>query len=796
MQGRYGRFSDDGREYIITTPKTPRPWVNFLTNGDYCSICSHVAGGFSFYRDHRFHGVLRRGMTTSLDDLPGRFIYVKDEDAGEVWNANVHPIGKYDSFEARHGVAYTTIASSYRKIASSLRFFVPMGIDAELWTIELANTDTKPRRLSVYSLADFTLGNVSLCELDNNFHGLFYESEMTDRAIIARHKFWIEEYGWSENNRVWPYQAFVTSTRRPDRMVTDRNAFFGAFREYHNPAGIEPELLPEGALAGKCLVGVCQWRAVLQPGERWTTHVAVGVTHNSDHPEDCAVIETLQKPEIYEKAWADTRRHWDELFSGVEVETPDRGINIMMNTWNKFQLMVNFHFGRAPSYYHKGQYPAMRDCCQDAFGVIALKPELAKQNLRRIGRFFFKDGQACAGCNRIGLPEGPSVKVDLPLWFVMAVADYLRETGDIAFLDERFPLMDGGSSTVYEKMIAGIERMLEQRGAHGLPLMGKGDWNDAANAVGAGGKGESVWLGQFLCLAISEIGQIMRLKGDDARLARYRQRADELRTIINDSCWDGEWFVRAFRDDGRPLGVKGEKEGFIWINSQTWAVIAGIAATSPGEKSHSDRLNTCMDSVEKHMGTAYGLMNLAPAYSAFDPTVGLITGFRAGWKENGAVFSHASAFNVVARAMLGRGRDAVDLYKRILPVGKDPDVYLIEPYIFTQFCAGPAAGSEHGQGAYHWLTGTAAWMFRAMTDYIIGVHPEMNGLRIRPAVDPGWKRFTLKRVFRGSRYEFEFRNPDGVETGIKRITLDGQPVEGDLLPLPTKPAHRVVVEMG
>jgi cellobiose phosphorylase len=429
----------------------------------------------------------------------------------------------------------------------------------------------------------------------------------------------------------------------------------------------------------------------------------------------------------------------------------------------------------------------MRDCCQDAFGVIPLSPELARKNLCRIGSFFFNDGQAAGGCNRIGLKEGPSAKVDLPLWFVIAVADYLRETGDTAFLDERLPLIDGGDSTVYDKMIIGIERMLRQRGPHGLPLIGKGDWNDAANALGVLGKGESVWLAEFLCYVIAEIAPLMIIKNDQARLASYKERADELKEIINSQCWDGEWFVRAFRDDGRPLGVKGEKEGFIWINSQTWAVIAGIA--EPG------RLHACLDSVEKYMGTPYGLTNLAPAYSKYDPTIGLITGFRPGWKENGAVFSHASSFNVVARAVIGRGRDAVDLFRRILPSSK-PAHYLVEPYVYSQFCAGPDAGQSYGEGAYHWLTGTAAWMFRAMTDYIIGVRPELNGLRIQPAVDPEWKRFAMKRVFRGASYQIEFENPDGVETGVRQIYLDGAQIEGTLLPLPMLKEHKVRVVMG
>lgn len=788
MASEFGHFSQDASEYIITTPHTPRPWIQFLTNGDYASLCSHVGGGFSFYKDHRMHGVLQRGLHNSTEDLPGRLIYIKDEDTGEVWNANVHPIGTFDAFEARHGLGYTQIASRYRSIEASLRFFVPRGVDAELWRVELKNRSKRPRRLSVYSCAMFSLGNVSLYEGDTNFHSLFHKLEVGPQHLLATHDFWFTEYGWSEHGRTWPYQVFLTTTVAPDRIQTDRNLFLGAFRGFQNPAGVESEFLPAGSKDGKHLAGVCQWRITLEPGATWRTDIAVGIQPRNDANPDRTTLTRLQDPAVHETLWDETQRWWRELFAPVQVQTPDENINRMMNVWNKYQLMVNFFFGRGPSYYHKGQYPAMRDSCQDAFGVIPLNPALAKVNLQRIAHFFFADGQACGGCNRIDIPEGPSVKVDLPLWFVLAVADYIRETGDWAFLDESFPLMDGGASTVYQKMVQGVERMLEQRGAHGLPLMGKGDWNDAANMVGAQGRGESVWLGQFLILAIREIAPFLQRRGDTAALARYQARAAELKRIINEQCWDGEWFVRAFRDDGRPLGVKGEKEGFIWINSQTWAVIAEIA--------DRDRLNQCMDSVEKHMGTPYGLTNLAPAYSAFDSSVGIISAFRAGWKENAAVFSHASSFNVVARALLGRGRDAVDLYKRILPASKDAAHYKIEPYIFAQFCAGPACGEEMGEGAYHWLTGTAAWMFRAMTDYILGVRPQFDGLLIAPAVDPTWKEFSLKREFRGAAYEFRFRNPDGVETGVKQLQLDGQPVAGNRLPLPTAKRHVVDVLMG
>jgi len=583
-------------------------------------------------------------------------------------------------------------------------------------------------------------------------------------------------------------RVIATSTCPPQRMLMDRAAFFGAFRGHHNPAALDEEWLPRGAPTPRDLVAVNQWRIRLAPGESWQTHMALAVQSNTDSTAHAAQIKSLRRPATYERAWKNTRVFWQELFDNVQIETPEPDINVMMNHWNKIQLITNFYFGRAPSYYHKSQMPAMRDCCQDAFGVVPLRPELAGANLRRIARFFFADGQACAGCNRIDLHEKAAIKVDLPLWFVLAIADYLRETGDIGILDERFPLMDGGESSVYEKMLAGIDRMIGLRGPHGLPLIGGGDWNDPANRIGAGGKGESVWLAEFVYLVIAEIDPIMRAKKDLDKLAVYRRRAEELRKIVNEQCWDGQWFVRAFRDDGQPVGVRGQKEGLIWINSQTWAVIANISDQS--------RLNACTDAVERHLGTPYGLTNLGPAYTRYDRSIGRITCFRAGWKENGAVFSHASSFNVVARAMLGRGRDALDLYRRILPMTKDSTRYFMEPYVYAQFCAGPAAGHEMGQGAYHWLTGTAAWMFRAMTDYIIGVRAEWNGLRVRPVVDPAWKHFKLRRQFRGSRYEFEFLNPRGVETGVRQIILDGEPLEGDLIPLPTQPAHRVTVKMG
>jgi len=785
-KNKYGKFSDDGSEYIITRPDTPRPWINYLTNGDYCALISHTGGGLTFYKDQWRHSVLRRGFFQYLEDMPARLFYIKDEESGEIWAANVHPFRTFDAFESRHGIGYTIINSRYKGIAAKLTYFVPHDTDAEIWRCELTNTGRKARKLSVYSYAELTLGHLGFDEGENQFAALFNDVRHGDREML----FWKRRWFLNGNgdDQEWIYRVFSATTVKPASMLSDRDEFIGAYGTYADAAALVPAAMPNANGAGKNLASVYQWRVTLKPAKPFKTSMTIGLQKNEESAANRAMIDRFKSEAACDAAYAGTRAYWKDLLSPVSAVTPDRNVNYLMNNWTKFQLLVNFWFGRGPSYYHRGQTPAMRDSSQDAYGVCLLNPKLAREGILRIGQFFYKDGRAAQYCNRVGVKSGPTPNSDLPLWYIMPVAMYIRETGDWSILDEKIPLYDEGSSTVYEKIIQGIERMFEKKGAHGLPLMKGGDWNDAANMVGAQGRGESVWLAQFLYYIIHEVAPLMEHKKDDTRLEAYRRRADELKKAVNEHCWNGEWFVRAFKDDGTPLGAKGQKEGFIWINSQTWAAISGISTP--------ERMNKAMDSVEKYMGTPYGLTNLAPAYTKSDDTIGIITGFRPGWKENAAVFSHASSFNVVARAMLGRGKDAVDLFNRILPTSKDSDTYLLEPYAFTQFCAGPASGKEFGRASFHWLSGTSAWMFRAFYDYIIGVRAEYDGLRIAPAVDPSWKEFSITRPFRDAIYEIEFANPQGRETGVKEVWLDGRRIEGTLLPLPTAKKHNVKVVMG
>lgn len=788
MNPTFGTFSDDGSEFVINRPDTPRPWVNFLTNGRYGALCSHRGGGFSFHLDHRYHSILRRGPQITYEDLPGRLVYVEDLASGECWTLNVSPYEKSRNFRAVHGAGFTKIENHWDDVAGSIRFFVPWEIDAEIWQVRIANSSERPRRLRVTALAEFVLGNVSLEDHEAAFMALFNDSSVEDGCLEFVKNWWHPHFGWSEENGTWKHRAVFASTVPYDSACTDREAFFGAFRNYTNPAGLEASTLPSGSLVGQPLVGAMQWNVSLEPGAEWATDLSITLIPREKRARDHDVVRRLRTAGEADVLFEQSREAWKQLFRRVEVQTPDPMINRMANHWLKLQTFVTFSHGRGPSYYHKGQYRGMRDACQDTFGFNILSPELSRENILRIGSFFFQDGRSSGGCNLIGLPEGPADKADLPLWIILTVADYVRETGDESILEEKLHLIDGGASTLLEKMRAGIDRMIGQTGPHGLPLIGKGDWNDAANAIGAGGRGESVWLAQFLIFVIGELSPLLEKHGLTAAADTFRRRAADLRRIINETCWDGEWFTRAFKDDGSPVGVRGQEEGFLWINSQTWAVLSNCAPR--------ERLEMCMDAVEKHLGTAYGLMNLAPAYTRIDESIGIITRFRPGWKENAGVFSHASAFNIVARARLGRGADAVDLFRRLLPASKEPAHYKMEPYIFSQFVAGPADPESHGQGAFHWLTGTSAWMLRALTDHILGVRAEAGGLRIDPAVPPDWTEFSMRREYRGATFEIVFHNPTGAQTGIRNLKLNGCDVEGTLIPVQASgTSHRVEVTM-
>ncbi len=764
----YGHFSEDGDEFIITTPETPRPWINYLSNGEYCGLVSNTGGGFSFYRDHRFHGVLRREFRQFSDDLPARLWYIQDE-RGEYWTAN--GLIDYDRYEARHGPGYTNIRVANNNISTRIEWFASPEIDGEFATFTIRNDSDKPQAFKVFSYLEFILGNFMQDAHERTFANLFLRAEPTTRGLALYNNRWSLDGAFAANDQ-WPLKAYVVSDTAPEGWTGNRDDFVGYKNSLLTPKllKINGSLPPlEDTQTGIDPASIFQWNVTLEPGGEQSIALLCGVTGRDE------AIPSITKQHVTEQraACAD---YWSRLMDTVKVETPDRELNFMVNYWNKLQMMVNNWFGRGPSYYHKDQYPAMRDCCQDSYGVLPVIPEQTRAKLVRVFGFMFTDGRIGKGCNRVVYSEQPTDKADLALWMVLALKSYLVETGDETILDEVIPFLDGGESSLYDHLIRGLSRVADDTGPHGLPLIRNGDWNDALDMIGDKGVGESIWQAQFLCYCLREAETILARKNDAARIDAFNRIADQMERNLLDTQWDekGGYFIRAFTDEGKRFGCSDNEEGYIYLNPQTWGVIAGVGTAEQQRKA--------LEAVDRHLETDFGLMNLYPAYSRPDPGIGIISRFIPGHKENGAVFSHATAFHLIARAKLGDAEGLYRIYRKSLPCCRDQDVYKVEPYVHSQFAASPASPHQ-GEGAYHWLTGTAAWMFRAVVDFMLGVQPTEQGLQIKPCLPASFTAYTVTRTFRDTVYRIEARNPEGLATGTVQLVVDGEPIEGDTVPI-------------
>ncbi|HEY5586391.1 MAG TPA: hypothetical protein VIK78_18105 [Ruminiclostridium sp.] len=787
MLEKYGYFSEEGNEFIVTRFDTPLPWTNYLTNGDYAAVVSSTGGGFSFYKSHHANMVLRREQRNLINDRPGRYVYVRDNDTGKYFTVNVMPVKReHDSFKAIHGFGYTRIESMTDGIFGSLLFFVPPGFDGEIARLKLSNTGTQNRNLSVFFYEELQLGNFYFNEHERSIASMFQQVEYQDEAIIAGYKLWStsREPGDSfKSPNEWPYKVFVKPTKKPVGWETSQERFIGIHRDVNDPIAVTEGKLSNLDNMGRFAVASFQWDVKLEAGGLFEVDVATGIskTHNL---HDCMrkVEDSTKISELYE----DTIEFWNNYTKGISIKTPDQELNRNFNYWNKYQLFVNFSFGRAPSYYHLEQSMGMRDSFQDAFGMIPIDPQKAKQQILRVAGFIFSDGSPCDVTSRIEYKANKGIKVDVPLWMALAVCDYIKETGEWSILDEMVPYLDGGSGSLYEHILQGIQRIAQEPGIHGLPLFGGGDWNDSLNRVGEKGKGESTWLAQFIYFCINEIKPLLQYKQDLEKMIYFSDIAETLRQAHETHCWDGEWYIIGFNDDHQELGTKTDRVGRVYLNTQTWAVISGIGS--------KERLEKAMDAVDQNLETDFGLALVTPAYDGLDEKIGVSSAFAPGMKENGAAFSHATAFNLVGKAMLGRGDDLYRVYQKVLSCKKDPDIFKTEPYIYSQFTAGPDS-PDYGRGGYHWMTGTAAWMFRVVLDYMAGIRADFEGLKISPCIPTHWKQLEVSRIFRGATYHFTILNPNGVSTGIKKVTMDGQDIEGTIIK-PTNGEHEVVIVMG
>ena len=797
-----GGFDDQRREYVITRPDTPLPWINYLGSEGYFGLISNTAGGYSFYRDARLRRITRYRYNNVPTDCGGRTIYLRDDESGAFWSPTWQPTRRdLEVYTCRHGLGYTVISSTYTGIAAQTRYFVPLGADLEIWQLRLTNRRPSPARLSIFSAVEFCLWDA--WDDATNYQRNLNTGEVEVDDGVIYHK---TEYRERRN-----HFAFFACSEPPVGFDTQRDAFLGPYRGWDDPAAVQGGASFNSIAHGGAPMGSHHVRFDLAPGETRQVRFLLGYHENPqdrkfDPPGSNTidkrtvqpVIERYLDPAAVNEAFSALRSHWDALLARCQVETPDVHTDRMVNIWNAYQNMVTFNLSRSASYFESGVGRGMgfRDSNQDLLGFVHMVPERARERILDLAGTQLETGGAYHQYQPLTKRGNDAVGSgfnDDPLWLVLAVAAYLKETGDVALLEElvAYENRPGSEQPLYDHLRRSIHYTLDRLGPHRLPLIGHADWNDCLNlncfseepgesfqTAGSeeGGVAESIFIaGQFV-LAAREMVQIARTRGLSKEAERYARAADAMQAAVLAHGWDGDWFLRAYDDVGNRVGSHACEEGQIFVEPQGICVMAGVGL----EDSHAER---ALDSVAERLATEHGIVLHQPAYTRYYLNLGEISSYPPGYKENASVFCHTNPWIMIAEALLGRGDRAHDYYTRINPSAREKisDIHRCEPYVYAQMIAGRDAPT-HGEAKNSWLTGTAAWNYVAITQWILGIRPTYNGLRVAPVIPNSWSGFKVKRMHRGVVYHIKVRREGPGNTVT--IAVDGQLIAGDVIPCP------------
>ncbi len=787
----YGGFTADGREYVITRPDTPRPWVNVVSNGDYGFVVSQAGGGYS-WRTHASLNRLTRWDQDLVRDEDGRYLYLRDDSSGEVWSAAWQPTQPdFQAYEVRHGLGYTSYLSSFSGVECAWTLTVPPDDPLEIWLVELTNRREQECSLSLFSYLEWLLGAAP--DWHREFHRIFIETSYRPDAqcILAHKSLWDipggSGPGW---NRGWPYTAFHAAGGDVAGFEADKSAFLGRYGRKSLPKAVKDGTL-EGH-AGRWGDGIASLhaRVHLLPGE---TKTVVLVTGAADDDEQALALARRYTQEAQaRRALAATRQGWEERLAGLHVESPDESLNILSNTWLPYQAISGRLWGRT-AYYQTGGAYGFRDQLQDSLVWLLLgKPDETLRQIRLHAGRQFADGSVWHWWHPLaesGLRTGCS---DDLLWLPYVLGRYIEETGDYPAFKLCEPYLDQPEGhSLWDHCERAIGRALGRFSPRGLPLIGDCDWNDGLNACGYREKGESIWLAQFLYGLLGQYALFAEKLNRPALTAEYRRRAGLLAAAVEKHGWDGEWYWGASTDDGVLLGSKSASEGTIFLNTQSWAVLSGLGAP--------ERITGAWAAVEKRLLSPHGPLVLAPAYRKPDPSIGYITRYAPGLRENGGVYTHAATWALLAACKLGNGEQAYDIYRSIAPPihGMEPEAYAAEPYVTPGNIDGPDS-PHYGRGGWSWYTGSAQWFLRAIWDGMLGIRAEVGGLHISPCLPAGWKKVSARRAFRGCVYEVEISNPAGLPGGAARIWVDGEERTGRVITCPKGGCggtHRVQVKL-
>jgi cellobiose phosphorylase len=800
---RYGYFDDDRREYVIKRPDTPLPWINYLGMDEYIGIISNTAGGYSYYRDARLRRITRYRYNNAPFDYGGRYIYLRDNGSGEYWSPSWQPTQRaLDSYECRQGLSYTVIESSYLGLAAQVLYFVPPGETLEVWRLRVSNERDVAASMSVFSSVEFCLWDAQ--DDATNFQRNYSTGEVEVADGVIYHK--------TEYRERRDHIAYFACSEPLAGFDTRREAFLGPYRSWDRPAAVERGESSGSIAHGWAPIGSHHVKLALAPGETREVIFVLGYWENPrdqkfDPPGSATVNKNLVRPVIERWLRPETitgslerlRETWASLLGVLQVQTPDADTNRMVNIWNPYQCMVTFNVSRSVSLFESGigRGFGFRDSNQDLLGFVHMVPERARSRILDIAATQLPSGGAYhqyqpltkRGNNDIG-----SGFNDDPLWLVLGVASYLKETGDEPILDELVPYDNEPSSAtpLYEHLERSLRYTLGRLGPHGLPLIGRADWNDCLNlncfsetpgetfqttANRDGGVAESVFIAGLFVQAAKELAGIAGLHGRPGDAAAFEAHAEKMSVTIAEHGWDGSWFKRAYDYFGNVVGSSENDEGRIFIEPQGMCVLSGIGV-------QNGMATKALKSVREHLSTSHGIVLLQPAYTRYRVELGEITSYPPGYKENAGVFCHTNPWVMIAEAMVGNGDGAFGYYSRINPSAREKisDLHRCEPYVYAQMIAGKDAPT-HGEAKNSWLTGTAAWNFVAISQWILGIRPEFGGLRIDPVLPASWPGFTATRRFRGATYEIRVHKPAGTSGRVSHLVVDGERIDGTLLPV-------------
>ncbi len=790
---KYGHFSDDKREFIITDPRTPRPWFNYMWNDRYMGLISHTGGGFSFLDTPRDNRLTRMRYNSLPWDRPGRYVIVKDVESGEYWSLSWAPTieVKYDNYECRHGQGYTTIKTSYSGIEGEITYFVPRDSNSEIWRCTLTNKSDKARKLEVYSFVELMMGNAlnDIINQPNDKHFTDIHFNKEHETLVATRRYWVlnKKVSVEQPNLDWKFNLLFTSTLPVSGFDGSLDSFIGKWRSEANPESIETGKMKNTEITAGEPVAALQSKLTLKAGAKKDFAIVTGVAPKEKNAFKDLKWTAMKDIKTLDAKLEAVKAYWSNFLSHVEVGTPDEDFNASLNVWNQYQAAVTFDMARNSGYYHGGLLfgTGMRDQFQDIIGMVIAEPKRVRARLLNALRFQFKDGSTLHNFFKLTDWGERTNHSDTPLWVPFGIIEYLNETGDLSFLDETVVYHDGGEGTVYEHMVKAIDFAISATSERGLPKIMNGDWNDTLDKVGPRGKGETVWGGFFLAYVIRKTFELLELKNDTKVIKRWKQAYNTIGKVTNEVAWDGKWYIRAFNDFGGPLGTHKSKQGKIFINSQSWSIISGLAPL--------ERAVATAESVKKHLVKPNGVQICWPSYTEFVENTGLISRCVPGKKENGAIFNHASSWFVLALLMLGDTDEAYKIYKSMLPVNssKRIDRYEVEPYVFAEYVTSPDHETE-GQASHSWLTGTAVWMYRIGLDHILGFRTSIGGIAFRPNIPSHWKNACAVRKFRGKTIKLSIERK-GLDAKV--VFVNGKQIERDFINPADYKAKELLVEV-